>query len=160
MFLFKKNKIEKSLKAYANGKLINISEVNDEVFSKKMMGDGVAIIPSEGKVYSPCDGVVTVVFEPTEHAIGITMENGMEILLHCGLDTVNMTEKVFTSHVKTNDVVKTGDLLIEYNKKILDDKNIDDTCMCIILKEGKANNIQIMQPQQVVANETEVIKYK
>lgn len=64
-----------SLKAFADGQLLSIEKVNDDVFSKKMMGDGVAIQPKNGIVVSPCDGKITVVFEPTYHAIGITMDN-------------------------------------------------------------------------------------
>ncbi len=73
--------------------MLSIEKVNDDVFSKKMMGDGVAIQPKNGKVVSPCDGKITVVFEPTYHAIGITMDNQMEILIHIGLDTVNLKKK-------------------------------------------------------------------
>lgn len=99
MFLFKKRKNVNDLKAYISGDLISIDQVNDDVFSKKMMGDGIAIKPKENEVYAPCDGKVTAIFDSTEHAVGLTLDNGMEILIHCGLDTVNLTEKVFSCKV-------------------------------------------------------------
>lgn len=112
MFGFKKkvNKVE--LTSPVNGKMIHLEEVPDPVFSKKMMGPGVAFISSDGKVHSPCDGELVSVF-PTKHAIGIKAENGAEILIHFGLDTVALEGNGFSQKVKTNEKVKRGDLLLE-----------------------------------------------
>lgn len=96
------------------GKVIPLSEVEDEVFAGGMMGQGLAVIPEDGKVYSPCDGTVSTVF-PTGHAVGITADNGVEILIHIGMDTVKLDGKGFTKKVKDKDRVKTGQLLIEFD---------------------------------------------
>ena len=104
------------LYAPANGKLVSIEEVSDPVFSQKMMGDGFAVIPTDGKITSPVAGKVLSVF-PTQHAVGILLENGIEVLLHMGLDTVELNGGPFTTVVKEGDevtkdtVVSTVDLV-------------------------------------------------
>ena len=94
------------------GEIIPITEVEDKVFSEKLMGDGFAVKPSEGKVYAPFSGEITVAF-PTGHAYGMKCDNGKEILIHVGMDTVELDGKGFTQHVKQGDRVKQGDLLCE-----------------------------------------------
>ena len=124
MFLFKKRKNNNDLKAFINGDLISIDQVNDDVFSQKMMGDGIAIKPKGNEVYAPCDGKITAIFDSTEHAVGLTLDNGMEILIHCGLDTVNLTEKVFSCKVTKEQKVKQY-IIIDYKDFDLssDEKN-------------------------------------
>ena len=92
------------------GKLINIEDVSDEMFSQRMLGDGVAIIPSDKNVYSPVDGVVTMVYD-TQHAIGLKTNDGKDILIHIGIETVNLKGKPFKTKVKVGEAVKHGDLL-------------------------------------------------
>ncbi|MBD8014348.1 glucose-specific PTS transporter subunit IIBC [Planococcus wigleyi] len=94
------------------GELLPISDVPDQVFSGKMVGDGFAIKPTEGKVYSPVNGKVVTVF-PTKHAIGIAADNGTEILIHIGIDTVNLKGEGFTAHIEQGDLVEQGQLLME-----------------------------------------------
>jgi sugar PTS system EIIA component len=110
-----------SIIAPLTGKVIPLEEVPDPVFSQKMMGDGVAITPSEGKVTSPVDGEIIQVF-PTKHAIGIKAKNGAEILIHIGLDTVNMNGEGFTTHIQEGKKVKTGDLLVTYDLELVKEK--------------------------------------
>lgn len=113
MFGFlKKKKTEYLLGAPAKGKAVPLSEVNDPTFSEGMLGDGVAVIPSEGKIYAPIDGEVGMVFD-TLHAVSLTAECGAEVLIHVGLDTVKMNGEGFTGHVQAGDKVKKGDLLLE-----------------------------------------------
>ena len=97
-----------------NGKCVELSEVSDPMFSEGMMGDGVAIIPEEGRVVAPVDGVISAIFE-TKHAIGITADNGVEILIHVGIDTVNLKGQYFDAKIKAGDRVKKGDLLLEFD---------------------------------------------
>ena len=94
------------------GKAVALTEVPDPTFSEKIMGDGVAVIPSEGRFYAPADGEVTAVFD-TLHAFTMTTTQGVELLLHIGLDTVVLKGAPFTSHISVGDQVKKGDLLME-----------------------------------------------
>ena len=154
---FKKNT---ALKAYADGKMIPITEVEDPVFSQKIMGNGLAIQPEGNTIYAPCDGKVTVTFDKTQHAVGIAMKNKMEILLHVGLDTVNLQEEIFHTLVKSGDDVKQGQTLITYNKERLYELGYSDVTMCVITDEGNAKNVEILSNGTVKAKETDIVKYK
>ena len=94
-----------------NGKVVPLNEVPDEVFATGVLGEGVAILPSDGRVYAPCDAVVSQMMD-SRHAIGLVADNGVEILIHVGLETVALEGKPFTYHVKADQEVKKGDLLL------------------------------------------------
>lgn len=96
------------------GEIVELQSVSDETFAKKSLGDGVAIVPTEGKMYAPVDGVVTIAF-PTGHAIGITSVNGAEILMHIGFDTVELDGKYFELNVTQGQQIKKGDLLVTFD---------------------------------------------
>jgi PTS system beta-glucosides-specific IIC component len=100
------------------GEVKPLSEVKDEAFSKGALGKGIAIEPTEGKVISPVDGVLTTLF-PTGHALGITSDNGAEILIHIGMDTVQLEGKHFMPKAKQGDIVKAGDVLLEFDIKAI-----------------------------------------
>lgn len=97
-----------------NGEIVPLKEVKDETFASEMMGKGIAINPTEGKVVSPINGTVQMIFK-TKHAIGLKSEDGAEILIHIGMDTVQLDGKHFTAHVKDGDKVKVGDTLVEFD---------------------------------------------
>ncbi|KGM97022.1 PTS glucose transporter subunit IIA [Clostridium novyi A str. 4552] len=103
------------------GEIIEITKVPDEVFSSKALGDGFAINPSGNQVVAPIDGEIAVLF-PTKHAVAIKGDNGLEILVHIGIDTVNLNGEGFTSHVSQGDKVKQGDLLVEFDKYTVESK--------------------------------------
>jgi PTS system glucose-specific IIC component len=103
------------------GEIVSLDKVPDEAFSGKFLGDGFAIIPSGNKVYSPANGEVAVFF-PTKHAAVILSEEGLEILVHIGIDTVNLNGEGFTAHVKQGDKVKKGDLLVTFDTEIIKEK--------------------------------------
>lgn len=106
MFHFLKGKSKENvLYAPCKGKVVPLSEVPDPTFSEKILGDGFAVIPSEGKIYAPADGEIAMVFD-TLHAITLTSSSGAEILIHIGLDTVTLKGAPFTAHVAAGDQVK------------------------------------------------------
>ena len=100
------------------GNAVPVTEVPDPTFAECMLGNGIAVIPSEGKVYAPCDATVDTMFE-TGHAVSLAAANGAEILIHVGLDTVMLKGKYFTIHCKGGDQVKKGDLLIEFDNEAI-----------------------------------------
>lgn len=114
-----------------NGKLVKLENVNDDVFSKKVMGSGIAIFPESGKVCAPFDGKVNTVF-PTKHAIGLTSDEGIELIIHVGLDTVELNGEGFVQHVQDNQEVKKGDLLLEVDLDFIQKKGYDITTPIIV----------------------------
>lgn len=113
-----KIKKKRNIVAPLNGKVVPLEQVPDPVFSGKMLGDGCAIIPSEGKIYSPVNGEVSVVMD-TKHGYGFVSEDGMELLIHFGLDTVKLKGEGFTAHVNVGDKVKVGDLIAEVDLDVI-----------------------------------------
>nr|WP_154984886.1 beta-glucoside-specific PTS transporter subunit IIABC [Paenibacillus xylanexedens] len=96
------------------GEIKPISEVEDQAFAQELMGKGIAIVPTEGKVYAPFDGVVEALYR-TKHAIGLKANNGVEILIHIGVDTVSLKGKYFNAHIKQGETIQGGDLLVEFD---------------------------------------------
>ena len=141
MFLFKKRKNSNDLKAYISGDLISIDQVNDDVFSQKMMGDGIAIKPKGNEVYAPCDGTITVCF-PTGHAIGLKSKNGTEILMHVGIDTVNLQGKYFSPQIQVNEEVKKGQLLLTFDLAKIKEEGYDTTTPIIITNSKNFSSLQ------------------
>lgn len=117
----------------SSGVVMDISEVSDKAFSSGAMGKGIAVKPidDEGEVISPVSGVVTVVF-PTKHAYGISTVEGIEVLVHIGIDTVNLDGEGFTSHVSVGDTVKAGAVLASVDFKSIKDKGFDPVIMVIV----------------------------
>jgi glucose-specific phosphotransferase system IIA component len=119
MFNFLKKK-DDSLILYrpVKGKVIDISEVQDNMFSDKLMGDGVAIEPEGDTILAPCDGKILLV-PKTLHAVAIEASNGAEILVHIGIDTVELKGQGFSSHVNAGEMVKRGDKLISFDREYI-----------------------------------------
>lgn len=109
---------------YAEGQVIPLEQVNDATFANKVLGDGIAVIPEKGEVYAPVDGTVVSIFD-TKHAIGIQSVNGTELLIHIGIDTVNLNGKYFNAHVKTGDSIKKGQLMISFEKDKIEKEGYD-----------------------------------
>ena len=101
-----------------------MEQVNDATFANKVLGDGIAVIPAKGEVYAPVDGTVVSIFD-TKHAIGIQSVNGTELLIHIGIDTVNLNGKYFNAHVKTGDSIKKGQLMISFEKDKIEKEGYD-----------------------------------
>ncbi|OUQ57186.1 PTS trehalose transporter subunit IIBC [Tyzzerella sp. An114] len=149
----------KELCAILSGKVIPIEEVPDEVFANKVMGDGVAFEPSDETVVSPCDGTISVVMEESKHACGITLSNGVELLIHVGIDTVSMNGDGFETFVKSGDKVKKGQPLIKFSKEKIKNSGYKDTTMLIITDNGNAENIELISGIPSKAGETVVAKF-
>lgn len=122
------------------GKVVSLKQVNDVTFSEEIMGKGAAIIPTEGRAVSPVDGVVSAIFE-TKHAIGLTADNGTEILIHIGLDTVKLGGKHFTAHVKSGDRVKSGDLLVEFDIKAIQEEGYEIITPVLVTNVDRCNDV-------------------
>lgn len=115
--IFKKKKYV-DIYSPINGRLLKIEDVPDPVFSRKMVGDGVALEPTEGIVYSPVNGTLIQLF-PTKHALGIKTEEGLEILIHIGMDTVEMKGNGFESFVSEGEKVKIGNKLLKFDMELV-----------------------------------------
>ena len=104
--------------------LFRSSQVDDPTFAEEIMGKGIAIIPTEDEIFSPINGTVSLVFN-TKHAIGLKTEDGAEVLIHIGLDTVKLNGEHFTTFVKSGDKVKVGDKLVEFDREAIKNKGYD-----------------------------------
>lgn len=131
----------KTIVTPVNGKCVPLSEVNDAVFSQKILGDGAAIIPSEGKVFAPVDGTVSTVFD-TKHAIGLLSKEGVELLIHIGIDTVNLEGKYFTAHVESGKKVKKGDLLVSFDQEAIQKEGYDTVTPVLITNTADFSSIK------------------
>lgn len=145
----KKEQKEEGFHAPLNGKVIPLSEINDETFSSGAMGNGFGIVPSESIVKAPFDGEVTMLF-PTKHAIGLKSNDGTEILIHIGLDTVNENGNGFTSYVKQGDRVVTGQDLIRFDLNELSKKYDMTTAIIVTNKEIKLLDKENVQENDIV----------
>lgn len=137
----KKQELEYKISAPLSGRCVPITEVSDQTFSDKILGDGVAIIPTDGKILSPVDGTVSTVAD-TKHAFGFLSDDGLDVLVHVGLETVALKGEGFKVHVKAGDKVKKGDLVAEVDLKVLKEKNINPITPVIVcnLPEGTKIN--------------------
>ena len=133
------------------GKLIALSEVKDTAFADGSMGRGGAVQDPEGKVYAPLTAEVSVMF-PTKHAIGLHLENGVDLLIHIGLDTVNLKGRYFTSHVQQGEVVKPGQLLLEFDAAAIRAAGYDVTTPVIVTNSDEFGTITITDGQQSIVS--------
>ena len=129
--LFSKN-ISEHIFAYASGDLIKIEDVPDPVFSQKLMGEGVAILPSDGQIFAPADGKIILIAE-TKHAFGLRTALGEEILIHIGLETVKLNGQGFNFLVKLGDKVKKGQNVVEVDLDFIK-KNAISTIIPMVIK--------------------------
>lgn len=130
------------------GELLPLSQSDDEAFASQAMGKGFVVKPSEGKVYAPVDGKVVSLFS-TKHAIGILGDNGAEILIHIGIDTVDLKGKYFTAHVKQGQKVTKGQLLIEFDRSKITASGYSDEVMVIITNTNSYQNVELLDSATV-----------
>lgn len=130
----------KTLFAHMNGTVVDLENVEDEVFSQKILGDGIAIEPSEGKLYAPCDGEVATVFD-TKHAVNMVSKDGVEILLHIGIDTVKLGGKYYEVHVTDGQEVHKGDLLVTFDMQAIKEAGYKVTTPLIICNGDEVGEV-------------------
>ena len=123
------------------GKVIPASEIPDPVFAGEAMGQSVGIVPTEGTVYAPFDGTVMMLF-PTKHAIGLQSKDGLEVLIHIGVDTVQMNGEGFEAFVKQDDVIHAGDKLITFDRAKIKDANHPDTVIVVLTNSANFEKIE------------------
>lgn len=150
---------QKELKSILDGTVLPLEEVPDEVFSQRIMGDGIAIEPSSSVVYAPADGEITVVMEETGHACGMKLKNGLELLIHVGVDTVSMGGDGFELLVKEGDTVKSGTPLIKFDKEKIKAAGHPCTTMMIVTEEGKTEKISMYTGMEAEAGKTTVVSW-
>lgn len=134
------------------GQLIDLSEVNDGTFSSGIMGSGVAIIPSEGKVVAPFDGTIDVFFN-THHAVGLRSDSGVELLIHVGLDTVNLEGKYFNPLKKQGDSVKAGDIILEFDIEAIQNAGYEVVTPIIVTNSNSFMDVIVKEKDSVTVSD-------
>lgn len=139
-----------NLNSPLNGEVINLKDVEDEAFSSGAMGEGIAIIPSDGKLFAPVDGEIAFLF-PTCHALGIRTRTGTEILIHIGMDTVELAGNGFIAHITEGEQIKEGQLLIEFDIDFIKSKNKSTITPIVITNSSRYNKISVINPRKITA---------
>lgn len=145
------------LYAPMKGEVLDVSKSADPAFASKAMGEGVAINPSEGVIYAPADGTISLIF-PTKHAMGITLNSGVELLIHAGIDTVKMEGKGFETFVETGVKVKKGDKLLSFDMDLVKEKGYQTQTMFLVA-DAKGKEVEVIEATNV-DNDTKIMKLK
>lgn len=145
------------LYAPMKGEVLDVSKSADPAFASKAMGEGVAINPSEGVIYAPADGTISLIF-PTKHAMGITLNSGVELLIHAGIDTVKMEGKGFETFVETGVKVKKGDKLLSFDMDLVKEKGYQTQTMFLVA-DAKGKEVEVIEATNA-DNDTKIIKLK
>lgn len=154
--MFEKNAKTISLKAVEDGRTIPMDEVNDQTFAQELLGPGIAIVPSNGTVVSPINGTIATVMD-TKHAVCIQGEDGLELIVHAGFDTVELNGKYYQTYKEIGDQVKAGDVLLEFDLEEITKAGYDVTTPIVITNLGDYKITKCLTGQQVKAGE-EVIQ--
>ncbi len=150
----------KVLKAFLTGQVIDLKEVGDGVFSEEIMGEGLAIIPENNILYAPADAQVSVLMQESRHACGLTLDDGVEILLHVGIDTVAMNGDGFEYLIEEGQKVAAGTPLIRFDREKIRAAGHPDTTVCIITEPADAKNIRFLTGRKAEAAVTVVAEYE
>ena len=150
--MFEKNAKTISLKAVEDGRTIPMDEGNDQTFAQELLGPGIAIVPSNGTVVSPINGTIATVMD-TKHAVCIQGEDGLELIVHAGLDTVELNGKYYQTYKEIGDQVKAGDVLLEFDLEEITKAGYDVTTPIVITNLGDYKITKCVTGQQVKAGE-------
>ena len=156
--LFKKQEesVNHEMKACADGWVLPMAEASDGVFSSCVLGGGVVIRPTGNVVVAPADGKITVTMEDSSHAIGMELKNGLELLLHSGVNTVNLKGEGFRALVSSGDEVKAGTELIRFDRETMEAKGYCMEVMQIVMDSELASGLQYQTGMEAKAGETVV----
>ncbi|MGL5617237.1 MAG: PTS sugar transporter subunit IIA [Sarcina sp.] len=155
MFGFLKKELK--LVAPINGKVIDLAKVPDPVFAEKMAGDGVAIDSTGNTIVAPCDGKISL---PFSHAFGITCDNGIEILVHVGIDTVTLQGEGFTQLVSDGDTVTAGTPILKIDRALIENKGISLITPVLITNPDSIKSLTPIVDEIVTAGESTILTYK
>jgi len=145
------------LYAPMKGEVLDVAKSADPAFASKAMGEGVAINPSEGIVYAPADGTISLIF-PTKHAMGITLNSGVELLIHAGIDTVKMNGEGFETFVETGAKVKKGDKLLSFDMDLVKEKGYKTQTMFLVA-DAKGKEVEVVEAADA-DNNTKIMNLK
>ena len=154
--LFKK---DLKLVAPVSGKSIDLSQVPDPVFAQKMAGDGAAIDATGDVAVAPCDGTLTLIFK-TNHAFAMTLDNGVELLIHIGIDTVELNGEGFERLAEEGAKVKAGTPIIKFNPELIRGKGLSLTTPVLITNPDSVKEIKPLTGKDVIAGQDEVVTYR
>ena len=143
-----RGEMPEEISAFTSGEFIGIEKVKDPTFAQKVLGDGVAIVPSEGRIYAPCDAAVEMVMD-TKHAVGLRTSAGNGLLIHVGIDTVNLDGKYFDVHVSEGQSLKKGDLILDFDREKIAAEGYD-TSACLIFTEHAEGTHVDREPERTV----------
>lgn len=144
--------LPEELDAFADGELIGIEKVNDLTFAQKILGDGVAIVPAGGKIYAPADCVVEMVMD-TKHAVGLRTAAGNGILIHVGIDTVNLQGKYFDVHVSDGQSLKKGELIMDFDREKIMAEGYDTSACLIFTEPAEGSHVEREAERNVKAGD-------
>ena len=157
-FLKKKDKVIE-IGAPVKGKAVPISQVSDPTFGEEILGKGVAIQPADGKIYAPADGTIEMLFD-TKHAVSMTTTEGVELLVHIGLDTVALKGEHFTAHKGNGDAVKKGDLLISVDLEAVKAAGYDVITPMVVCNTSDYQTVEAVTGSDVNPGDTVLILKK
>ena len=147
------------LVAVATGKVLAMTQAKDEAFATCAMGDGVVIEPEKGVVVAPADGKITALMKPSLHAIGIETKEGLNLLIHIGIDTVKLDGKGFKSFVKSGQEVKAGDKLVEFDINLIKKEGYSPDVMVVVLEDSNLPKVAYKTGEKTVAGKTVVAEF-
>ena len=163
MFDFlKRKKQPQELKAMVSGEVIPVTKVKDDVFSSCMLGNGIAIHPTDKQkvtVVAPADGKITITMEGTNHAVGLRIAEGFDVLIHIGIDTISLNGKGFTSYIKTGQKVKAGEKLIEFDKSLIESRELCSDVILIALDNPELPDVTFESGMQATAGKTVIATF-
>lgn len=154
--IFGSDNEETELVAPLTGQIVALSEVPDEVFAAKTVGDGVAIRPTDNKLLAPVNGVVKQLF-PTKHALGIETENGLELLIHIGINTVELDGEGFEKLIDQGDEINVGDELIKFDLDYISENATSLVTPIVITNKDDIEGLEITEAKEVTAGEDKLL---